>query len=148
MIRAIVAMDESQGIGKNNRMPWSIPEDLQYFKEKTMGARVVMGRLTYESIGKRVLPGRENIVLSSTGDYTVGKVLEESSEVDTWIMGGGQLYERFHPFVDEYYVTRVKGHHHCDVMFSLDFDALKMVSQTPWLISTGGVWYRHEVWRT
>lgn len=147
MIRAIVAMDESQGIGKNNRMPWSIPEDLQYFKEKTMGARVVMGRLTLESIGGRTLPGRENIVLSSTSGYTVGKVLEESSDNDTWIMGGGQIYEAFHPYIDEYYVTRVKGQRQCDVMFRLDFDSLVLVSKTEWLVSTSGVTYRHEVWR-
>ena len=63
MISLIAAMDENRVIGSNNEMPWHLPEDLKYFKRVTMGHPVIMGRKTFESIG-RALPGRENIVVS------------------------------------------------------------------------------------
>jgi dihydrofolate reductase len=68
MISFIVAMDKKRVIGKDNQLPWRLPEDLKFFKRVTMGHPIAMGRKTHESIG-RVLPGRENIVITRQADY-------------------------------------------------------------------------------
>lgn len=68
MISLLVAHDREYVIGKDNELPWHIPEDLAYFKRQTMGKAMVMGRKTFESIG-RPLPGRKNIVLTGNEDY-------------------------------------------------------------------------------
>lgn len=102
---AIAAMSENRAIGKDWKIPWYVPEDFKHFKETTLGAPIIMGRKTYESIG-RPLPGRENIVLTR-GDYTSEwvTVMHSIHELDeyllsTWsekafICGGGEIYKIF-----------------------------------------------------
>ena len=69
MISFVVAMDKNKVIGKDNQLPWHIPADLKFFKKVTMGNPIVMGRKTYESIGKP-LPGRENIIVTRNQNYS------------------------------------------------------------------------------
>ncbi|WP_069999538.1 dihydrofolate reductase [Cellulosilyticum sp. I15G10I2] len=116
MINIIVATSKNNQIGINNQLPWHIPEDLQYFKEKTKGHMVVMGRKTYESIG-RPLPNRKNIVLTRDTTFkpdgvTVLHSFEQalimcSAEHESYIIGGGEIYELFLPFTNRLYITMV-----------------------------------------
>ncbi len=117
----IVATANNRVIGADNALPWRLPEDLKYFRSVTLGKPLIMGRKTYESIG-RPLPGRTNIVVSSRPDwrlegaYVVGSLeqaiacagnhLDSSGEV--MIIGGEQLYLRSLPVVDRIYLTKIK----------------------------------------
>ena len=110
----IAAMAHNRVIGKDNDMPWHLPADLQHFKKVTLGKPVLMGRKTFESIG-RPLPGRRNIVISRNSDYNkegievVGSVeaalelVKDSDEV--MVIGGGHIYELFLPFAERLYLT-------------------------------------------
>ena len=119
MIKAIVAMAENRVIGNAGTIPWHLPEDFKFFKATTMGHAILMGRKTYESIGKP-LPGRENIVLSRTLPETPGvtviRSLEELKEPeftqggrDLFVIGGEEIYRLLLPKVQELYVTKVPG---------------------------------------
>ncbi|PYE51450.1 dihydrofolate reductase [Paenibacillus barcinonensis] len=114
----IVAMDENRLIGNNGKLPWYIPWDLKYFKEKTMFKNIVMGRNTYESIGN-VLPNRTNIVLTSDLNFksegcivvnNIEDVLQyiDKSDIESFIIGGSSLYEQFIPLVDEMYINLIQ----------------------------------------
>lgn len=112
----VVAMDRNSGIGANNDLLWQrdMPADLKHFKEITTGGTVIMGRKTYESIG-RPLPNRENIVVSR-GAFTADGVVHASSLEEAYqkatrdnvfIIGGGQIYEQALNDMDVLYVTQV-----------------------------------------
>ena len=112
---AIVGMASNRVIGKNGTLPWHLPEDLKFFKKTTMGHPILMGRKTFESIG-RPLPGRRNIVLSRTmppreGVEVIGSVAdlvcEEGGTV--FLIGGAQLFETLLPQCDGMYLTWI-GH--------------------------------------
>lgn len=110
--KAIAAMSENRVIGRENRIPWHVPEDFRWFKRKTMGQIVVMGRKTFESIG-RPLPGRETIVLSRSGFAYPGvrtvtglEVLRpEEEEREMYVCGGAEVYARALPFCSDLYLT-------------------------------------------
>ena len=134
MLSLIVAVAQNNAIGRNNELLWHISEDLKYFKETTTGHPVIMGRKTYESIG-RPLPGRRNIVVTRGVQQEDGTVayniavppiknpqttsleivprLEEAvaiakeSDQEFFIMGGGQLYNQTFPFADRLYITKI-----------------------------------------
>lgn len=125
----IVAAAENNVIGKDNQMPWHLPEDFKYFKSKTVGKPCIMGRKTFESIvahlGK-ALPDRPNIVISRSGfDHdeaetyaSIEEALEAAQQHDTeevMIIGGATIYEQALPKADRIYLTRVNQ--------SLDGDA-------------------------
>ena len=114
MIKAIVAMAVNRVIGNAGTIPWHLPEDFKFFKATTMGHAILMGRKTYESIG-RPLPGRENIVLSRTMPKTTGitiirsidELKEPSDGRDLFVIGGEEIYRLLLPKVQELYVTKV-----------------------------------------
>jgi len=114
MIKAIVAMAENRVIGNAGTIPWHLPEDFKFFKATTMGHAILMGRKTYESIGKP-LPGRENIVLSrtlpETSGVTVIRSLNELNEPtdgrDLFVIGGEEIYRLLLPRIQELNVTKV-----------------------------------------
>ena len=114
MIKAIVAMAENRVIGNAGTIPWHLPEDFKFFKATTMGHAILMGRKTYESIGKP-LPGRENIVLSRTMPETPGVTVirslddlkEPTDGRDLFVIGGEEIYRLLLPRVQELYVTKV-----------------------------------------
>ena len=148
-IKMIIATDRNFGIGKDNKLPWDCPEDLQYFKEQTEGSVVVMGRKTYESLPfDNGLPDRKNYVLTGTKRFmtTFGDSLELPSfpcvdnsrqsyfcnrtfihnflgfsKEDVWIVGGASVYNQFLPRVEEIHHTIVDGEYDCDTFFDMSF---------------------------
>lgn len=120
MISIVVAASNNHVIGNNGALPWKISDDLKHFKALTMGRPIIMGRLTYESIG-RALPGRQNIIITRQVDYKAdgcdvvtspADALRVSGDADeVMIIGGSQIYALFLPKATRLYVTRV----HCEV---------------------------------
>ena len=116
MISIIVAASTNNVIGVQGELPWKISDDLKRFKQLTMGKPIVMGRLTWESIG-RPLPGRQNIVITRRADYQAdgcdvvdspAAALAVAGDVEEiMIIGGGQIYDLFLPKTNRLYMTRV-----------------------------------------
>ena len=118
MIALIVAADENNAIGFQNKMLWHLPNDLKFFKNKTWGMPIIMGRKTMESLGKP-LPGRHNVVISSQKDLSlngatvVHDLIEAFTEAETanvkeiMVIGGGEIYKQAIEFADIIYLTRV-----------------------------------------
>lgn len=113
-IKGIVACDKNGLIGNNGVLPWRVPEDLKFFREMTYGKTVVMGRKTWESLGSKPLPGRRNIVLSRSLDYTVDDILKLNAD-EVWIIGGAEIYNLFIPYYDEFYWSEIYGDFKGDV---------------------------------
>lgn len=121
-ISLICAMAKNGVIGRNNGLPWHLPEDLRYFKETTMGHAIIMGRKTWESIG-RPLPGRISIVVTGNSSYQADgakvvhsvdqavRVAQALSETDTvseaFVIGGAAMYAAAMPVAARFYLTRV-----------------------------------------
>ena len=118
MISVLVAMDKNRLIGKDNDLPWRLPADLAYFKKITMGHSIVMGRKTYESIG-RPLPGRENIIVTRNKDYVAPgcKVINTTEEIiqleavqehkELFVIGGAEIFTEVLPFANKLYITMI-----------------------------------------
>ena len=124
-ISIIVAMDANGVIGRDNALPWRLPEDLRRFKQITMGHPLVMGRRTYESIG-RPLPGRKNIVITRRSDFhpegvvvahSLDEALALAEHEEVFIAGGGDIYRQALPLAHRMYVTAVEGTHEGDTFF-------------------------------
>ncbi|MGB2241898.1 MAG: dihydrofolate reductase [Porticoccaceae bacterium] len=131
-VALIVAVSQNNVIGRDNQLPWHLPEDLQYFKSITMGKPILMGRKTYDSIG-RPLPGRTNIVITRDPNWTAEGVevvnsLEaamtagaeacnavESDEI--MVIGGAQIYRDCLPMADKLYLTKVDADIQGDAFF-------------------------------
>ena len=127
MISLIAAMTKDRVIGKAGKLPWSIPEDLQFFKQTTLGKPVIMGRKTYESIG-RPLPGRQNIILTRQADLkikgciittTVDEALScvEGNPDEIMVIGGAEIYELFLPKAKRLYLSIVDKQVEGDAFF-------------------------------
>ncbi|WP_088103998.1 dihydrofolate reductase [Halalkalibacter urbisdiaboli] len=126
MISFIFAMDEQRTIGKDNDLPWHLPADLAFFKRTTLGHTIVMGRKTYESIG-RPLPKRRNVVLTRSQDFqapgcevvhSVDEVKALSNEdEELFIIGGTELFKLFWNDVDRLYVTKIHETFEGDTFF-------------------------------
>ena len=128
IVSLIVAMDERGGIGLRNRVPWHLPTDLKRFKALTMGHHLIVGRKTYESIG-RALPGRTMIIVTRSKDYRAEacwvvsslpealRLAEERGETEAFIGGGGSIYAQALPVADRIYLTRVHVVVEADVVF-------------------------------
>jgi dihydrofolate reductase len=120
-IAVIVAMSQNNVIGKDNKLPWHMPADLAHFKKITLGKPIIMGRKTYESIG-RPLPGRLNIIISRDKNYkaegcvvthSLDEALKATGVVDeVFIIGGALLFAEVLPQVERIYLTRI--HHDFD----------------------------------
>jgi len=113
---AIAAMSENRVIGDKGRIPWHLPADYRWFKRKTMGGTLIMGRVTFESIGEP-LPGRETVVLSRSGMILGVITCHDTQKLDEtlstlpqpyWICGGTQIYAQFLERCECLYLTRVK----------------------------------------
>lgn len=113
----IAALAQNRVIGIENRLPWKLPEDLAHFKALTLGHPILMGRKTFESLG-RPLPGRRNIVITRNADYErVGCEIATSissainscpAEDEIFFIGGAELYKQVLPLVDRLYLTEVQ----------------------------------------
>ena len=132
MIAAIVAVDANFGIGYDNQLLESIPEDLARFKELTTGHTVIMGRKTYDSLPKKPLPNRLNIIVTSEkqedSEFIKYMSLQEAQEYaainkvedDIFIIGGASIYEVFLPMCDEIYLTQIsESHENVDTYFPI-----------------------------
>ena len=126
----IVAVDKNWAIGKNNKMMWSIPADMRFFREKTTGHVVVMGRKTLESFPNGLpLKQRTNLILSRDRSYkvkgalvlhTMEELLEHLKEYDSsdiFVIGGESIYRQFLPYCDTAYVTRIDHAYDADTYF-------------------------------
>ena len=125
IISLIAAMDENRLIGSENGLPWHLPADFKHFKEVTMGKPVLMGRKTFESIG-RPLPGRKNIVISRSGFSAEGIVVVDSVDAainevkdqeEIMIIGGASFYEQMIDRADQMYLTFVNARCEGDAWF-------------------------------
>ena len=134
--KAIAAMPLNRVIGNGNQIPWHLPEDFKWFKQVTTGNVVVMGRKTFESIG-RPLPNRETIVLSRSAFWCPGvktiKSLEElpviSDEKQLFICGGAQIYEQALPLCSELLLTLVKREVAGDAFFPRFEDRFELAEE-------------------
>ena len=125
-ISLIVAASANNVIGADGRLPWRLPEDLKRFKAITMGKPMIMGRVTFESIG-RPLPGRRSIVLTRNEGLTLAgcevvatieAALEAAGDArEVMVIGGGDIYAQFLPLADRIYLTRVRAEIEGDAYF-------------------------------
>jgi len=126
ILSIITAMDDNRLIGKENGLPWKIPADLQFFKKVTMSKPIIMGRKTFESIG-RPLPGRKNIIITRDQSFkaegcdvvfSLESAVEAVSNVDeAMVIGGANIYQQFMPKADRLYLTKVSGEFEGDAWF-------------------------------
>jgi dihydrofolate reductase len=128
-ISYIVAMDIQQAIGLGNALPWRLPADLAYFKKTTMDHTILMGRKTFESIGKP-LPGRTNVILTQNSEYkaegctvinSVEAALELAENQEVFVIGGAEVFELFMPSVQRLYITLIEHEFEADTFFP-EFD--------------------------
>lgn len=133
-ISMIAAMDKNRVIGKDNKMPWHLPKELQYVRKLTMGKSIIMGRKNFESIVEAIgkpLDGRRNIVMTTDTSYkaegcevvhSIEEVLELcKDEKEIFIFGGEQIYKLFMPLAEKLYITKIKYEFEGDTYFP-EFD--------------------------
>lgn len=136
----IWAMDANGLIGKDGGMPWHLPAELAYFRKTTMGYPVIMGRKTFESLG-RPLPGRRNVVLSRNPEYRADgaetmsdpqAVLDKFRSEPFFVIGGAQIYRLFLPHAEKLYVTRIDHAFEGDEYFpEVDWEQWRLESEMP-----------------
>lgn len=159
MISMIAAMAHDRVIGLDNQMPWHLPADLAHFKRVTLGKPVLMGRKTFESIG-RPLPGRRNLVISRNPDYRADGVevidsvdaalaLLGNDVAELMVIGGGHLYGQLLPRADRLYLTRIDLAVEGDTRFPAfdegDWSCIERESHQPDEKNPHS--YRFETWR-
>ncbi|MGB5945139.1 dihydrofolate reductase [Paenisporosarcina sp.] len=157
MISLIVVHDLNRVIGQDNKMPWHIPNELAYFKEKTMGKAIVMGRSTYESIG-RPLPGRLNIVITRNNSYdaegvTVVHSIEEAIDVannhheEVMIIGGEQIFNEVLPYADLLYITLIEHDFEGDTFFPSYEQDWEVISTSEQHSTDSGLKYTYMLYK-
>ena len=142
IISQIAAVSLNHVIGVNNGLPWKMPNDTVYFKEKTLGHHIVMGRRNYEAEGK-ALPGRVNIVLTRNKEYIITDgivvhqiedaitIAEKAGEKELFIVGGEEIYKLAMPFTNRIYLTRIHTEADGDTFYpELDWSKWKEISKT------------------
>ncbi len=143
LISLIVAASTNHVIGKNNQLLWSLPNDMKFFKNTTWAMPVLMGRKTYESLGKP-LPGRLNIIITRQTNWkpegvTIVHSLNEAIKVaaaadykEAFVIGGGEIFKEAMNVADKIYITRVDAELDGDAFFPvIDTTKWKMVSEDP-----------------
>ena len=124
-ITLVVAMDAERGIGIGNRLPWHLPEDLAHFKRITSGHPIVMGRKTFDSIG-RALPNRRNIVITRNAGWrhegveraaSLAEALALCGDVEVFVIGGGQIFAEALPLAERLELTEIARRFDCDTFF-------------------------------
>lgn len=161
MIRVslVVAVSENNVIGKDNRLLWNLPNDMKFFKNTTWGMPVIMGRKTFESLGKP-LAGRTNIVITrkpqwqAPGTITVSSLeealqsAEKTDAKEVFVIGGGQVYEQSMPVANRIYFTRVHTTVEGDTFFPvIDTVQFRLVSELPFTKDERHAFdYTFEIW--
>lgn len=157
---AIVAMGRNNEIGFHGDMPWHIPEDLRHFKELTMARPVIMGRATWLSIPRRPLPGRRNIVLSRSDEFSPRGAERAASLSEAlalcpppeipFIIGGGSVYADAMPLLTRIYVTRIDADFpDADTFFpAIDSKDWSLTDASETFISKSGISFRFETYES
>lgn len=144
MISIIVAMDHNDVIGKDGELPWRLRNDMKFFKEKTTGTKMVMGRKTFDDVG--VLPNRETYVFTRNRSIELPKGVHALHDIrsitelegDVFIAGGAELYEKMIPHADVMYITLVDGEFDGDTYFpKWDFKSWKLVEEEAHMTEEG-----------
>lgn len=139
-IALIAAVGPNGTIGSDNKMPWHLPRDLRFFRRITTGHTIIMGRKTYDAIGKRPLPKRKNIIITRNKQFEapnciVAHSLHEALDVvrgekRVFIIGGGELYRQSIDMADEIFLTEIQDHHPNHRLFPL-FESDTVFPQIP-----------------
>lgn len=157
MISLLVAHDPNRVIGLNNDLPWHVPEDLAYFKEMSMGKAMVMGRKTYESIG-RPLPGRLSVVVTRNEDFTAAEgvvVVHDLQEAirqaeayakEVMIIGGAEIFRITMDIADRLYITLIDQEFEGDTFFPEYGSEWKLVKSSEKKVSKTGVPFTYLVY--
>lgn len=146
MLSLIFAMDENRVIGKDNQLPWHLPNDLKFFKEKTIHHKIIMGRKTYESMGG-ALPYRENIVLTRNKKFTnnnckiiheidaIHQLLKENPGEEIFVIGGVDIFKQVLSFADRIYMTQIHAKFEGDTFFpTLNDEEWMITSKTDGIV--------------
>jgi len=157
-MKAIVVVDQNWGIGKDGQLLVHLPGDLKYFREKTLGKTIIVGRKTLETFpGGNPLDGRDNIILTENPDFNrkncqicndLDQLFQKIARLDgedIFVVGGASIYEIFMPYCDEVFVTRILGNYAADKHFQ-NLDASDEFVKT-WqsdIVEEKGVQYRFE----
>lgn len=116
-VTIIAAVGQNMELGKNGQLIWYIPEDLRHFKQLTLGATVIMGRKTWDSLPRKPLPGRQNIVISGNPDFmpegavkasSIAEAIAHAKGNETFIIGGASIYEQAFPLADKLEITHIE----------------------------------------
>lgn len=140
IISLVAAMSKNRVIGINNKLPWHIPAELQNFKQITMGKPMIMGRRTFDSIGRRLLPGRKTIILTRDIDligegfsvaHSIHDALAAAGDVDeVMVIGGAGIFNEFMPLAQRIYLSVIAQEYTGDTFFpELDLDNWKLVAE-------------------
>ncbi len=143
MLSIIVAKAKNNVIGKNNKLIWNLPEDLKRFKELTTGHVIIMGRKTFESIG-RILPNRKHVIFTNNTEFNINNENVEivhsmlqiqqyiESEEECFVIGGAMIYNLLMPYVTKMYVTQIDEEFEGDTFFpKIDEEKWKIVERIP-----------------
>lgn len=139
MIFCIWCEDLHRGISKNNKIPWHIQDDMNFFKETTLNSTIIMGRKTFESIGKP-LPKRNNVVLTRNKNwkfpnvevfYDSKEIIEEFNESKeiVYVIGGKEIYDIFIPYSKKLLVSKLNQSYDCDIFMENNFHDFKLESK-------------------
>lgn len=144
IVSLIVAASDNNAIGKNNQLMWHLPIDMKFFKNTTWGFPVIMGRKTFEELGNKALPGRQNIVITRKKDWKAEGVVivhslddalfvaREAETNEIFIIGGGEIYKEAMPKANRLYITRVHAMLEGDTYFpTFDEKKWELVSSRP-----------------
>jgi dihydrofolate reductase len=157
MISIIVAVSEDWGIGKNNELLWHISEDLKRFKRLTTGNSIIMGKRTWESLPRKPLPGRKNIVLTDNPAEKIENAITAYSIEDAigkcekgeeiFIIGGGSIYKQFMPVADRLYITHVHKKAAADIYFpEIDLKLWKITEKEEFKSGENSIPYTYAIY--
>jgi dihydrofolate reductase len=159
MISIIVAVSEDWGIGKDNELLWHISEDLKRFKRLTIGKTVLMGKKTWESLPRKPLTGRKNIVLtddiqesieSAVTAYSIEDALSKCApDEEVFVIGGGSIYRQFMPIADQLFITHVHKNAPADIYFpEIDLNIWKITEKEEFKTDDDiGIPYTYAIYR-
>ena len=158
ILSIIAAISKNNVIGKQNKLPWHLPADLKHFKSVTMGKPIIMGRKTFESIGKP-LPGRRNIIITHQQDYpaagcdvfySIEDALDAINNVpEAMIIGGANLYAQLLPRATRLYITRIDAEIEGDIFFpKIDWSQWQLISEEKFFTDEKNVYsFFFQVWK-
>ncbi len=156
-LSAVIAIDRNRVIGHQGKLPWHLPADLKRFKALTMGHHIIMGRKTWESIGKP-LPGRTSVVISRDPNYSAaGAIVVESlaqarevasSDAEAFVIGGAEIFREALPQLDRLYLTRIDAEYSGDVFLPVfEDDGWELVSEESHAAADGRPPWTFNVYR-